>query len=1511
MLKIIINLVKSNIDLTFSVQYCCKKNKHIKDRVFGMNEEYQKKLRSKAEAILKNEGVKKTPDFNKNWDKLMEEFNIYQIELEQQNSELQNLQQLTEQQKNEYTDLFENAPVAYFIINSKNNIDKVNKQGCTLLKTKQEDILNKKLNKYIHPANQDIFYFQLKKIRKSQKTDSFEIKLYNADNEEIPVHVSAKMHGNKSDKLIVAFTDISLQKEAESTLESSKEQIETVLNSIDDQIYISDPKTRKTLFANKPIIEKFSDIENTLCHKAIFNLEDKCPFCRIDEIENAGPNDIFQQEIFNENNSRWYQVTEKKINWKGNKNAVIHTLSDITNIKENQKHVRENEEMLSKITQSAKDGIIMIDAAGKIKFWNPEASKMFGYTQEEVTGLDVHKLFAPDNYQEKAFKGLEKFAQTGKGNIVDQTQEVPAIKKDGSKIIIELSISAVKIKDKWNAIGIVRDITKRKEEQKRLQASEERYGKLISGIGEGIAINSEEEVFTYCNKMAEEIFEVEPGTLVGKSLQEFSSPEQFKRFTEKTATRKENKHSRYEAEIISGKGNIKTIRVIASPHYENGIFQGTFAAFTDITKQKEAEKAIIENEQRFRTIVDNVKEALYVHGLDGKFIDCNQEHLNLTGYTIEELEKLKPWDLLPKNDELKYESRLHILKQNKHLIFESKIKTKNGQSVPVEISVNLINYKGKKALLKSARDITERLRQKEKLKESEARFRAMADNLPHAIYIHKPGGAFLDTNKKATVMLGYSRSELLLRSPLDISGNYVSEAQYHDIVKDLKDKKLLVFEDVHITKNKKRIPVEITSVVIQYFGKEAIFSVVEDISERKKAEEQQSKLINQLNYLSKSAAKFISFRYNEDIYRYLGKSLSKVLSDSLIVVSEFVNNEFKLVDFFGADDETINLFETITGVSLSEKKFVPTDERLALYKTGHLEKIGGLETFFDNYYKPSKIKEFDKKHPIKEACIIGVNHNNNLLAGIVLLLRKSLSTIDIEFTQALIYQASIALQRKMHENELIIAKTQAEIANKSKSTFLTNISHEIRTPLNTIMGFTEILKNSIEDEQKKSYLSSIASSGKSLLTIINDILDLSKIESGTMTIHHVPVSVKTLLSDMEFLLQNEASGKNLDFRVVIDEKMPELIVLDQGRLRQILHNLVSNAIKFTKKGYVELRAETKNIKKKSTDILFHVIDTGIGISEEKIQQVLEPFQQGDTRDARKYEGTGMGLSIAKKLTEMLNGQLHIESQPDMGSTFTVHLKNIKIPSTKTDKNQIETKNLRFNKERVLLVEEDENQMEMIQSLITKNNLMAFVAKTGDQAFAFAHEFQPELIIINLTTQTQNSVGTAKAIRSVEKFAKTPIIGITNQQADVFQKSENAQYFSEIIHPPFTEEHLLKLIVKYIECKTPLPTDRDSETIKYDFSGIEIKTLDEIIDKLEENVNPEWDLLQKRQPLNKVKTFKNTINSIAQEYKIKELEKYSDELNKSLTAFDIIQMRQLLKDYPQILRAIKTYRNKFK
>ncbi|ALO14324.1 Autoinducer 2 sensor kinase/phosphatase LuxQ [Salinivirga cyanobacteriivorans] len=1467
----------------------------------SLSNKYRKDLRKKAEAILKKQGGKNKEELGKDLESLVEELNIYHIELEEQNRELQLLQQASEEQKNKYVDLFENAPNAYLIIDTYQHIISANKKASEMLNIAQPRLKQQKLSLFLDPEYQDEFYFMLKNTLKQTKSISRQLAIINANEERKTVYCTAEAFGDhrqllriamvdittqkqleeentfkanilenvtdciftinnrgnitywsKGAKALLGFTpekmlntnpakifpnippsyfsalrekseiqleqgfqwkaiaankktiwlqvkitklnnenntekdtyiivakDITLQKNAEDALRSSKQQIEKILNSIDDRIYISDPATFEILFTNIQNEQEAEHILSQKCYKTIYEKDQQCSYCKFNNLKKISKADQIKKEIFVEQTGKYYQVVEKPITWTNNKSAIMHTLTDITDVKMSKKELLENEEMLSNLTNAANDGIIMVDKKGTIKFWNPEASNIFGFSHDEAIGKEVHQLITDSKKSSSAKEALKNLAKSGNSKKFNQTFELEARKKDGSIFTAELSLASVKLKDDLNAIGIVRDITKRKQEEMRLQESENRY----------------------------------------------------------------------------------------------------------------------------RTIVDNVKEALYIHTTDGEFLDCNTALLQLTQYSYNDLQNIHPKEVIDEETGKKYFARLQKLVEKKHLTFNTTIIKKNGEKLPVEINANLIHYKGREAVLISARDITDRIIERQKLEESEKRFRTMADNIPDAIYIHNLEGQILDTNEKATEMLGYKREELLKMTPLDISAIYFNFDEYEDIVKKIEEEGLVIFEDKHLTKTNKKIPVQITSTVISYKNKPAVFSVAHDITNRKKADKSQNKLINQLNYLSKSATKFISFNDYEDIYRFLGKSLHLAIENSIIVVKKYENERFQIIDFYGENID-INI-QQLKAYEKGLKTFKPDPERLKKYKSGKLEKSVDLKTLLNKKYPREFIEKINKTYQISETRVIGVTRDDVLYAGINILTEQPMDITDQEFTQALVYQASIALQRKNHENELIKAKVNAEVANNAKSAFLTNMSHEIRTPINTILGFTEILSNDITDEQQINYLKSINSSGKSLLTIINDILDLSKIESGNMPIKHDPMSIKTLINDMEFIFRAQAREKGLNFKISIDKSVPRLVKLDQPRLRQILQNLISNAIKFTYQGKVELQANTANSENDKTDLIFKVIDTGKGISRNKLNAILEPFQQEDSSDARKFEGTGMGLSIARKLTSLLNGELKIESEIDKGSVFTIHLPSIPVLETESYNVQsINTNKLKFDRERILLVEEDTNQGEIIQSMLEKHNLTVLTAETGDQAFAFANEFNPQLAIIDLSTQTHKSIGTAKDIRSLDQFSNLPIIGITRHSKQEFDGMEISKYFSDIIKPPLTKSAIFKQIMKYIECKKTLSKDDNTNTETFDFSSYETTSLENALNSLKENASPIWDLLEKRQPLNKVKSFNHVIYKTGEQEHILILKQYSKQLTESLKAFDIIQMRKLLKEYPGIIKAIE-------
>jgi len=249
-----------------------------------------------------------------------------------------------------------------------------------------------------------------------------------------------------------------------------------------------------------------------------------------------------------------------------------------------------------------------------------------------------------------------------------------------------------------------------------------------------------------------------------------------------------------------------------------------------------------------------------------------------------------------------------------------------------------------------------------------------------------------------------------------------------------------------------------------------------------------------------------------------------------------------------------------------------------------------------------------------------------------------------------IKQKNIALEES--RRELILAKEEAEEARKSKELFLANMSHEIRTPINGIMGIIHILKESSLDEEQRDWLNRLDNVSESLLLIVNDILDISKIDSGMMKVEQENFSIKQKLTDISNIFKLKAQDKKLDFEVDIDDKLPTYIKSDQLRLQQIIYNFISNSLKFTEKGKITLRVEVLSQEQEDYRIKFTVKDTGIGIKAESLKKIFIAFEQGDDGITKKFGGTGLGLAIVKRLADLLNGEVTAESTFGEGSEFS-------------------------------------------------------------------------------------------------------------------------------------------------------------------------------------------------------------------------------------------------------------------
>ena len=280
-------------------------------------------------------------------------------------------------------------------------------------------------------------------------------------------------------------------------------------------------------------------------------------------------------------------------------------------------------------------------------------------------------------------------------------------------------------------------------------------------------------------------------------------------------------------------------------------------------------------------------------------------------------------------------------------------------------------------------------------------------------------------------------------------------------------------------------------------------------------------------------------------------------------------------------------------------------------------------------------------------------------------IRQNLQKIVTEKTSDLL-AAKTNLEHKVAERTVALkqVKEAAEQANRSKSIFLANMSHEIRTPLNAVTGFSELLSALVSDEKQKSYLAAIKTAGKNLLLLINDVLDLSKIEAGKMRLKQSETNLESIFAEIEQIFTLQISEKNLKFILEIDENLPALLILDQIRTRQILLNIVGNAVKFTQAGHIKLSAKVVNRRADKTDVVISVEDTGIGITKKEQGNIFEAFEQQSGQSTEKFGGTGLGLAISKRLVELMKGHIELHSIQGEGTVFKIFLHDVGISASK-------------------------------------------------------------------------------------------------------------------------------------------------------------------------------------------------------------------------------------------------------
>lgn len=495
---------------------------------------------------------------------------------------------------------------------------------------------------------------------------------------------------------------------------------------------------------------------------------------------------------------------------------------------------------------------------------------------------------------------------------------------------------------------------------------------------------------------------------------------------------------------------------------------------------------------------------------------------------------------------------------------------------------------------------------------------------------------------------------------------------------------------------------------------------------------------------------------------------------------------------------------------------------------------------------------------------------------------------------------------------LQIAKEKAEEANLIKSEFLANMSHEIRTPMNTVLGFTDLLNSQITNPQHKKYLSAINSGTKNLLYLINDILDLSKIEAGKMKIVSEPVDLRLFFSEIESFFSDLLKEKHLEFAIEIDNSIQQTLSLDEIRLKQIMFNLIGNAIKFTEKGFVKIHALTKPVEGDHTiiDLIIKVEDSGIGIEESYHEQIFNAFQQQDNKLTKKYGGTGLGLSISQKLAHLMNGNIYLESQPGLGSTFTIVLQNLKLLKTEIDyvpKKDSTLNKIIFEKANVLIVDDVGHNRFLIKEFLSNTQLTIYEAVNGFEAIDTAKLILPELILMDIRMPGMDGITATKLIKSDSTLKQITIIALSASVMEDEMKIIQETGFDDFLKKPVKLADLIKSLAKFLPHKQLKANEINGKDLTS--PAVEVLSpvkMEAIKNMLLGELNEKWKNVSRGGFVDEIANFGNDLINTGTKFSCQTLIDYGTELMESTETFDVGKMKKVLNSYSRLLKQIKTF-----
>jgi PAS domain S-box-containing protein len=863
-------------------------------------------------------------------------------------------------------------------------------------------------------------------------------------------------------------------------------------------------------------------------------------------------------------------------------------------------------------------------------------------------------------------------------------------------------------------------------------------------------------------------------------------------------------------------------------------------------------------ERKLISYIENAPSGIFIADEKGNYVLVNKAATVVSGYPKAELLKMNRLQIIhPKDHALATQSYKSLFEVG-YATLECRFITKKGEERFWK--VNAIKIYGNR-YMGIVNDLTDQKLAEEELKRTNKYLQTIVENIPDTLFLKEVTELnYVQFNRAGEELMGIKSEEIVGKNDYAFFPKEQAEFFRQKDREVLEGQKTLFIEEVLIQTRYKGERIMLTRKVpiINADGiPEFLMGISEDITERRKAEK------------------------------------------------EFMDQKLELDNFFSLSTNLL----CIAGIDFSFRKFNSewqkmlgyTIDELASYKFTDLVHPDDIEQTLNT------MKNLSTEKPI-------TNYRNRFRC-------KEGTYIWIEWQVIsngdLIYATGQDINSKIYyEEQLRESKEAAEAANRAKSDFLANMSHEIRNPMNAIIGFAELLHNTIKDKKMLSQVDSIRNSGKNLLGILNDILDLSKIEAGKMKLELEPVNLNFLLKDIENMFSERVREKGLSFRVEKDPDTSLKLVLDEVRFRQILFNLIGNALKFTEKGYICLSIHKVLKSDTGIDLAISIQDTGIGIPKEHQQSIFETFRQQEGQKTKRFGGTGLGLAISRRLAEMMGGKISVISEPGKGSIFTVELYDIKIQHeevTESAEKVISPDIIRFENAKVLVVDDTEINLNLIEMALEDANLTLFTALNGKQAIEKSLEIHPDLILMDLRMPIMDGYEAATIIRKDDSTKSIPIIAISASPDLEIKYAKSPSLFNDYLLKPIMLTDLFELLKKHLPYHTvegnrqaEYVSERNSDTEEITALTDEQKShLTDVINVLETEFLPINESVIKKQLIEQIESFGKGLISFGEANSLSIISAYGQKICLYVDNFEIDKMMKTLYLFPEIIEKIKS------